>query len=236
MHMINIFTQRRQAREDDGRARRARARPEQLQPPHRHRLAARRHVLRGRRLRRHARGEVRSRRQVPDGLGPAARRSRQPRARTSSGRCTASASAATAALFVADREHHRMQVFDENGKFLEMWPTGHNSAVLAHIVTAGRLRLGGRLDDRSAREVRPRRALHPRHRRARPAAGPVRRRPPDQRRLGTQPLRDRGRQRPLAEVPAEGRTPTRRRSSARWWAGARRRADEATARPPSAWP
>jgi hypothetical protein len=28
-----------------------------------------------------------------------------------------------------------MQVFDENGKFLEMWPTGHDSAVLAHIVT-----------------------------------------------------------------------------------------------------
>jgi len=28
-----------------------------------------------------------------------------------------------------------MQVFDENGKFLDMWPTGHNSAVLAHIVT-----------------------------------------------------------------------------------------------------
>ncbi len=38
-------------------------------------------------------------------------------------------------VFVADREHHRMQVFDENGKFLEMWPTGHNSAVLTHIVT-----------------------------------------------------------------------------------------------------
>ena len=28
-----------------------------------------------------------------------------------------------------------MQVFDEHGKFLEMWPTGHDSAVLAHIVT-----------------------------------------------------------------------------------------------------
>ncbi|MFN2445528.1 MAG: hypothetical protein ABR606_08085 [Vicinamibacterales bacterium] len=38
-------------------------------------------------------------------------------------------------LFVADREHHRMQVFDVNGKFLEMWPTGHDSAVLAHVVT-----------------------------------------------------------------------------------------------------
>jgi len=38
-------------------------------------------------------------------------------------------------IFVADREHSRMQVFDENGNFLEMWPTGHNSAVLHHIVT-----------------------------------------------------------------------------------------------------
>ena len=38
-------------------------------------------------------------------------------------------------VFAADREHSRMQVFDENGKFLEMWPTGHRSAVYSHIVT-----------------------------------------------------------------------------------------------------
>lgn len=38
-------------------------------------------------------------------------------------------------IFVADREHHRMQVFDEDGNFLAMWPTGYNSSVLAHIVT-----------------------------------------------------------------------------------------------------
>jgi hypothetical protein len=38
-------------------------------------------------------------------------------------------------IFVADREHNRMQVFDENGKFLDMWPTSLKSAVLAHIVT-----------------------------------------------------------------------------------------------------
>ena len=37
--------------------------------------------------------------------------------------------------FVVDREHSRMQVFDENGNFLTMWPTGHNSQVLAHTVT-----------------------------------------------------------------------------------------------------
>ena len=38
-------------------------------------------------------------------------------------------------FFVADREHMRMQVFDENGNFLDMWPTGYDSQVLAHIVT-----------------------------------------------------------------------------------------------------
>lgn len=38
-------------------------------------------------------------------------------------------------IFVADREHHRMQVFDENGNFLDMWPTGYNSEVLTHYVT-----------------------------------------------------------------------------------------------------
>lgn len=38
-------------------------------------------------------------------------------------------------LFVADRQHHRMQVFDEDGNFLAMWPTGYNSSVLAHTVT-----------------------------------------------------------------------------------------------------
>jgi len=38
-------------------------------------------------------------------------------------------------IFVTDREHSRMQVFDENGNFLYMFPTGHNSQVLAHIVT-----------------------------------------------------------------------------------------------------
>ena len=38
-------------------------------------------------------------------------------------------------VFVTDREHHRMQVFDEDGKFLYLFPTGYDSAVLAHIVT-----------------------------------------------------------------------------------------------------
>ena len=38
-------------------------------------------------------------------------------------------------LFVVDRGHHRMQVFDENGKFLEMWPTGVNSLPYAHLIS-----------------------------------------------------------------------------------------------------
>ena len=125
-------------------------------------------------------------------------------------------------VFVADREHHRMQVFDENGKFLEMWPTGHDSAVLAHIVTAGRLHLGGGLDDGPAGQVRPERPVHPGHRRARPAARAVRRRPPDQRRSGAQPVRHRSGQRPLAEVPSEGERGSGGRSSVRWSGGGRR--------------
>ena len=36
-------------------------------------------------------------------------------------------------LFVVDRGHRRIQVFDENGKFLDMWTTGvRSSALRAH--------------------------------------------------------------------------------------------------------
>ena len=127
--------QRREAGADDGRARRARPRPEQLQPPDRHRLAARRHLLRRRRLRRHARGQVRSQRQVPAWTGAS-----RPWIPTKPGpnefwSVHSIGISRDRRVFVADREHHRMQVFDENGKFLEMWPTGHDSAVLTHIVT-----------------------------------------------------------------------------------------------------
>ena len=38
-------------------------------------------------------------------------------------------------VFVSDREHSRMQVFDENGKLLAIWPTGHRAEVYSHIVT-----------------------------------------------------------------------------------------------------
>jgi DNA-binding beta-propeller fold protein YncE len=38
-------------------------------------------------------------------------------------------------LFVVDRGHRRIQVFDQNGKFLDMWSTGVRSSPYAHIIT-----------------------------------------------------------------------------------------------------
>ncbi|PYS56046.1 MAG: hypothetical protein DMG13_01510 [Acidobacteria bacterium] len=38
-------------------------------------------------------------------------------------------------LFVVDRTHRRIQVFDENGKFLDMWKTGVRSSPYAHLIT-----------------------------------------------------------------------------------------------------
>jgi hypothetical protein len=38
-------------------------------------------------------------------------------------------------LYVVDRGHRRIQVFDENGKFLDMWSTGLRSQPYAHLIT-----------------------------------------------------------------------------------------------------
>jgi sugar lactone lactonase YvrE len=38
-------------------------------------------------------------------------------------------------LFVVDRGHRRIQVFDENGKFLDMWNTGTRSSPYAHLIS-----------------------------------------------------------------------------------------------------
>jgi DNA-binding beta-propeller fold protein YncE len=38
-------------------------------------------------------------------------------------------------LFVVDRGHRRMQVFDQSGKFLDMWSTGLRSSPYAHLIT-----------------------------------------------------------------------------------------------------
>jgi hypothetical protein len=37
-------------------------------------------------------------------------------------------------LFVVDRAHHRLQIFDENGKFLDMFSTGVNSLPYYHFI------------------------------------------------------------------------------------------------------
>ena len=69
-HAMFKFTQRRQeAAADDRRAERARRRRQALLPADVHGVAAGRHLLRRRRLREHARREVRQERQVPDWRG-----------------------------------------------------------------------------------------------------------------------------------------------------------------------
>jgi NHL repeat len=41
-------------------------------------------------------------------------------------------------VFVSDRENHRIQVFDENGKFIKMWDLGPYAAVYHLLLTADR--------------------------------------------------------------------------------------------------
>ena len=117
-------------------------------------------------------------------------------------------------FFVADGyAGTRVAKFGPDGNFLLDWgrppvdPDNPGSYEFWSVHSIGisqdRLRLGGGLDDGPARQVRPGRALHPGHRGARPASRAVRWRAPDQCRPGGQPLRHRGRERPLAEVPSE---------------------------------
>jgi hypothetical protein len=42
-------------------------------------------------------------------------------------------------LFVVDRGHRRFQVFDENGKFLDMFTTGVRSSPYAHLITTDQM-------------------------------------------------------------------------------------------------
>jgi hypothetical protein len=42
-------------------------------------------------------------------------------------------------LFVVDRGHRRFQVFDENGKFLDMFPTGMRSSPYFHLITTDQI-------------------------------------------------------------------------------------------------
>lgn len=44
----------------------------------------------------------------------------------------------TRRVFVSDRENHRIQVFDENGKFITMWDLGPYAAAYHLLLTADR--------------------------------------------------------------------------------------------------
>ena len=65
--------------------------------------------------------------QVPDGLGRPAQGPEEPGAQRVQHRAQHPDQQGPARLFVVDRGHRRMQVFDENGKFLDMWTTGMRS-------------------------------------------------------------------------------------------------------------
>ena len=66
---LQVHPRRQEAGDDGGHADAAGLRRHALQPADRHRLAARRHLLRQRRLRQHPRRQVRQERQVPADLG-----------------------------------------------------------------------------------------------------------------------------------------------------------------------
>jgi hypothetical protein len=41
-------------------------------------------------------------------------------------------------VFVSDRENHRIQIFDENGKFLDIWPLGDYASIYHLLLTEDR--------------------------------------------------------------------------------------------------
>ena len=141
LHMIYRFTYDGKLGAQQGRARRARPRAEHVRPADRHRVAARRHLLHHRRLRRHARREVRHRTTTSSRTG--ARPPEDPKNPGPNEFNTVHSIAISAdrRLFVVDRGHQRMQVFDENGKFLDMWPlrsphwpASQNTLMMNHFI------------------------------------------------------------------------------------------------------
>ena len=121
----------------------------------------------------------------------------------------------TRRVFVNDRDNHRVQVFDENGKYLSEWRIAVSPSSL-HFVHIGADRTSGDLRSQHAQdaEVRPRRppAVRVGHRRRFPGHAVGRAR--HEHRPGRQPLRRRGGHRALPEVPAARRARTRRTWSA----------------------
>ena len=83
-------------------------------------------------------------------------------------------------VFVVDRGHQRMQVFDENGKFLDMWPLRSptwpaeiSTLVTNHIITPDRVHLGRRRGHEPNPQVRSERQLPLQLGRAGPASRPA---------------------------------------------------------------
>ena len=106
-------------------------------------------------------------------------------------------------LFVVDRGHRRFQVFDENGKFLDMFTTGVNSLPYYHFISPEQ-ELGMTDGGTAPRpQVRPEWEVPLRVGSPGRPARPVQRPAPDVDRPGRQPLRRRGVQRPDREVPAQ---------------------------------
>ena len=106
-------------------------------------------------------------------------------------------------LFVVDRGHRRFQIFDVNGKFLDMFTTGVNSSPYYHFISTDQIPVGRRRRNEPDPQVRPRRELPVRLGRARRTAGHVQRSAPVDDRPGRKPVRRRSVQRTRAEVPAE---------------------------------
>ena len=93
-----------------------------LRAADRHRVAARRHVLRQRRLHQHARRQVRPERQVPHVVGHARQAAQRDAAVLHEHGARDRRSTSRTGCMSATARNHRIQIFDENGKFLEHWP------------------------------------------------------------------------------------------------------------------
>ena len=107
-------------------------------------------------------------------------------------------------LYVVDRGHRRIQVFDENGKFLDMFGTGVRSSPYAHFISNDQhlwVADGGTM---RMLKYRPERQVPVRLGRSGRAARAVQRPALADRRSGREHVHRRGLRRTGAEVPAEG--------------------------------
>ena len=112
-------------------------------------------------------------------------------------------------LYIVDRGHRRIQVFDENGKFLDMWTTGVRSSPVRAFHLHRPVPVGRRRRHDADAEIRPERPLPLRLGRTRRPAGPVQRPALAHRGPGREHVHCGGVRRPRAEVPAQARRRSR---------------------------